>query len=98
MFLAIHQKLKILWHFEIFVNTGPYTWDWKCQNPTPAVFIRSHLNFMMTLLTMGKTGTWQRFKSFVALETLNMGINGEMSIKMCNILKMAAYRAKWMNI
>ncbi len=23
-FLAICQKLKILWHFEIFVNTGPY--------------------------------------------------------------------------
>ena len=23
-FLAICQKLKILWHFEIFINTGPY--------------------------------------------------------------------------
>ena len=23
-FGAIRQKLKILWHFEIFVNTGPY--------------------------------------------------------------------------
>ncbi len=21
---AIYQKLKILWHFEIFLNTGPY--------------------------------------------------------------------------
>ncbi len=23
-FLAVCQKLKILWHFQIFVNTGPY--------------------------------------------------------------------------
>ncbi len=37
MFLTICRKLNILWHFEVFVNTGPY--GLQIQNDTPTVFI-----------------------------------------------------------
>ena len=51
-FLAICKILKILWHFEIFLNIGPYIWGWKFQSATPTVFIRCQPNFMRTLATM----------------------------------------------
>ncbi len=34
----LRSSLKILWHFEIFLSTGPL-WGWKFQNATPTVFI-----------------------------------------------------------
>ncbi len=65
-FLSICQKLKLLWHFEIFVSTGPF-WGWKFQIATPTVFIGSHPNFMRTLLTMANAGyysSWQSAKFY----------------------------------
>ena len=49
-FLALCQKLKILWHFEIFNTT---ILGWKFQNATlPTLFIQYQPNFMRTLATM----------------------------------------------
>ena len=47
-FLTICQRGKILWHFDIFVNTA--IWGWKFQNATPpTVFTSYQPNFMRTL-------------------------------------------------
>ncbi len=52
-FLALCKKLNILWHFEIFVNTGPYGAEFQSAIP-PTVFIHCHSNFMRTLATKGE--------------------------------------------
>ncbi len=50
--LVICQKLKMFWHFEFFVNTGPYgTGNFKNAAP-PTLFIRCQPNFKRTLATM----------------------------------------------
>ncbi len=52
--LAICEKLKMLWHFEIFVNTGP-SGAGNIQNATrPMVFIRSEPNFMINKAVIRK--------------------------------------------
>ncbi len=72
-FLTICQKLKILCHFEFFVDSN--FWVWKFQNATPTVFIRCQSNFMRALATMAE----YRLLLFLAIgqvsRNFNMGVN-----------------------
>ncbi len=53
--LAICQILNILWHFEIFVDTGPYEGGARFQNATlPTVFIRCEPMFMINKAVTGE--------------------------------------------
>ena len=51
--LVICSKLNILWHFEIFVSTGPYGAG-NFKTTPPAVFIRSKPNFMINKAVIRK--------------------------------------------
>ena len=84
--LLLCQKLRNLWHFQIFANIGPY-WHGagNFQKSSPTAFIRCQPNFMRTLPTMGIQlginfwGNWPtKFKIFLARWNFNMGVNGKM--------------------
>ncbi len=88
-----------LWHFEIFLNTGPYgSQNFKMLPRLPANIHPISSNLMRTLFITGIQAITflaigQVLKMFVALGKSNMGVNGE-SNKMCNALKKADRRAK----
>ncbi len=96
-FWAICQKLKILWHFEIFLNTGPYGAG-NFKRFSSYSFIWCQPNFMRTLATMAE----YRLSLFLAIgQVLKILWHFEISTcesmgkpKMLNISKTADRRAK----
>ena len=94
-FLVICQKLKILWHFENFVNTGPY----GAGNFKALLLLQFASNFNQTLwghwLPWENTGcyflgNWPILNKFVTLWNFNMGVNR-------NIMK-CAISWKWLTV
>ena len=84
LLLAIYQKLKILWHFQIFVNTGPH----GAGNSKTLLlqFIRSEPNFLINKAVKGEyklinvLAICQKL-NFVTLWIFNMGVNGKLKCR-----------------
>ena len=90
-FFGVLPEIKILWHFEIFGDAGPYGleiskgYSYSFHLISSKLYEDSGYNGGIQSITF--LGNWPSLKHFVVFWNFNMGVNGKI-VKYSNNLKM----------